>query len=480
MLEDLEGLALFIFFQDKKMYQKYYCKKCKKIFHYPVGHCYDCNSKLAPIKIGKYKKLVETQVEVSSLFHQKTPYKVSLIEDRAGNFYLEKNTDVRKNIKISGKKSTVIIKKAGYDILGTVESCLNLLDIKIPKTGKILLKPNLAVPSAASTGIVTNPFVVEGVVKYLISHKVDRKRIIVAENSVIGFDTIKAAKKSNIWDICKKYKVSFSDFSKEETVRKRVSYGNNKYFFDVFKIVFDSSLLINIPVVKTHFQSGISCALKNMKGVISNPTRKLMHKWSLQETIACLNSILPKYLTVADGTIALEGMGPAALGKPVGWNVVLAGMDPVAIDSIVCKATGLKKPNYIAFSRNLGVGEDKISKIDILGDSIARISRKFESADGNLSPHPDIEIIDGFPCSGCLNALWQVLYKTKNTKGKKAYMAFGTEINLNKKINKDIFCLGDCAIGKLRNNPEVKGVLAGCPPDINEVEKFTLKILTRK
>lgn len=464
------------------MYQKYYCKKCKKIFHYPVGYCYNCKSKLVPIKIGKYKKFVEIQVEVPSLFHEKTPYKVSLIEDRVGNFYLEKNADIKKEVKVPGKKSMVVIKKAGYDILGTVENCLNLLDIKIPKTGKVLLKPNLAVPSAASTGIVTNPFVLEGVIKYLINHKVNPKRIIVAESSVIGFNTLKAAKKSNIWDICKKYKISFLDLSDEKTktVRKRVCYGNNRYFFDVFKIVFDSCLVINIPVVKTHFQTGISCALKNMKGVISNPSRKLMHKRSLQETIACLNSILPKYLTVADGTIALEGMGPATLGKPVGWNVVLAGRDPVAIDSIVCQATGLKKPNYIAFSHNLGVGEDKISKIDILGDSIDRVSRKFKSAEENLSPHPDIEIIDGFPCSGCLNALWQVLYKTKNTSGKKAYIAFGYSINLKKKINKDIFCLGNCAIRKLKNNPKTKSICPGCPPDINEIERFILKILARK
>lgn len=48
--------------------------------------------------------------------------------------------------------------------------------------------------------------------------------------------------------------------------------------------------LINVPVLKGHCQTKITCALKNMKGLIPNTEKRHFHAMGLHEPIAHLNA----------------------------------------------------------------------------------------------------------------------------------------------------------------------------------------------
>lgn len=51
--------------------------------------------------------------------------------------------------------------------------------------------------------------------------------------------------------------------------------------------------LINVPVLKGHCQTKITCALKNMKGLIPNTEKRHFHAMGLHEPIAHLNAGAP-------------------------------------------------------------------------------------------------------------------------------------------------------------------------------------------
>jgi uncharacterized protein (DUF362 family) len=96
-------------------------------------------------------------------------------------------------------------------------------------------------------------------------------------------------------------------------------------------------VLINVPVLKDHDGAGITCALKNMYGVIHNPNK--YHPNGCNPYIADLN-MLPEIrtrmrLTICDATTVIYEGGPGY--KPEhSWkhNALLVAQDPVALDSV--------------------------------------------------------------------------------------------------------------------------------------------------
>jgi uncharacterized protein (DUF362 family) len=96
-------------------------------------------------------------------------------------------------------------------------------------------------------------------------------------------------------------------------------------------------VLINVPVLKDHSDSGITAALKNMYGVIDNPYS--LHAGGCNPGIADLN-MLPAIrtkmrLTICDATTASFDGGPSFEPEST-WqhNGIILARDPVALDFI--------------------------------------------------------------------------------------------------------------------------------------------------
>ncbi len=465
----------------------YKCKKCDKVWYYPVDKCIFCGKKLEEIVTKGAKVRASSDVYISSPDNQEVPYKSLLLEDNDGHFFLRKviigglGEGIEHKLKSDDRRSRVSISKVKYDpILATVRS-LRLIGGNIASHRRVFIKPNLALAKEGNSGIVTNPLVVEGVLRYLIEEVgVGSDRIVVGECSVLGFDTKKALEKSGLGEVCAKYGIKFFDLAEGKYLKKKIKYKGSVYVFDIAEEIFKADLIINVPVVKTHFQTRWSLALKNMKGVINYQTRKRMHQGDLDLQVALLNKALPKYLTVMDGSVGLEGMGPAALGKRANLGLVLASMDPVAIDKAISIITGLKPARHCRIAFELGLGEIREANIVFLGEELAVVKKQFEGPDSRLSPHVDLSLIDGKPCSGCLNSLWTVLRSLNAKRGRKGYLAFGSDIDIMKLGEKEVGAVGNCAIKSLLGYPYLDSQIAGCPPSIEKMTEYVSTYLERK
>jgi uncharacterized protein (DUF362 family) len=224
----------------------------------------------------------------------------------------------------------------------------------------IALKPNLVVAKPCSSGATTHPELVAGVIEYLQELKFTR--IVIMEGSWVGARTAKAFKVCGYEDLAKKYNVGLIDLQTDSA---------QEYSHDGFKIkvcdqVMKVDYLINLPVMKGHCQTGMTCALKNLKGCIPDSEKSRFHAIGLHKPIAYLNKILKQNLIIVDaimGDLSFEEGG-----NPVEMNRMFAGFDPVLIDTYAAKLMGfeLSEIPYIGIAEKIGAGSTDLQSARIV------------------------------------------------------------------------------------------------------------------
>jgi hypothetical protein len=82
-----------------------------------------------------------------------------------------------------------------------------------------------------------------------------------------------------------------------------------------------------------------------------------------------------------DGLVAMEGQGPLG-GTPVEMDVLIAGRDLVAVDSVGCAVMGIdpRRIEHLRLAHERGLGEIDLKKIEVKGLSIAKVRRRFQPA----------------------------------------------------------------------------------------------------
>ena len=229
------------------------------------------------------------------------------------------------------KKNQILI-TAGTDYKKITKEILEEADLQshiMDRTKKIGIKPNLVSPSEASWGATTHPEVVAGIIEYLKERGFSD--IVMMEGSWVGDKTNEAVEVCGYDRLSKEYQVPFWDMQKDKGVP--VDCGGME--LNICERVREIDFLINVPVLKGHCQTKITCALKNMKGLIPNREKRRFHSLGLHKPIAHLNMGIRQDFIVVDnicGDLDFEDGG-----NPVVMNRVLAVCDPVLVDAYVCQ-----------------------------------------------------------------------------------------------------------------------------------------------
>jgi uncharacterized protein (DUF362 family) len=94
----------------------------------------------------------------------------------------------------------------------------------------------------------------------------------------------------------------------------------------------DSPVLISLPQAKSHSTTGISMGIKGLMGLIWD--RWSFHsRYNINLALADLATVIRPQLTILDATRALVTGGPGGPGEVSKPNLVIAGIDPVAVDA---------------------------------------------------------------------------------------------------------------------------------------------------
>jgi uncharacterized protein (DUF362 family) len=361
-------------------------------------------------------------------------------------------------LKIDPHRIYVVYGRDPVEMVRFALEKLNLRDELTPDM-RIALKPNLVVSKPASSGATTSPEILEGIIQYL--HGYGLSRITIMESSAIGYSTKDSFRVAGIEDLAGKYKVELKDL-KESPVRH---IRNGDFELDVFEDAFQQDYLINIPVVKAHCQTGITCALKNLKGLIPDREKRRFHRLGLHRPIADLNAILTSNLVIADGIqgdlMFEEG------GNPVRMDRVLIGKDPVLMDSFVANSLGYRTEEipYIKIAQDLGVGNifGGLSQLIELNRDLKPV--QITSQGGATIRRLSQKVSAREACSVCYGNLLHALYKMEGRGGLE-------------RINGPVF-IGQGYKGKRKEGVgignctrEFSSSLPGCPPDALQIIRF--------
>jgi len=247
----------------------------------------------------------------------------------------------------------------GYnDLVPTISSAIeNIGGLDLSNGDKVLIKPNLCNFRAPSSGAITNPLFLDALFYYL------RREFNNLDITVIESDATSSKPDITLnWfgfdEILKKWNVKWYNLSQNPKFYKKI----NGYYFneiEISEIFNDFDYFITVPKLKTHSLSKITVSLKNQFGCIPYKQKVKYHK-NINDVIADANLAMRPDLCIVDGIISMVG-GVAIYGTPIKSNLLIAGKDPVGVDSVCAKILGYNplKISHIKKSKNLGVGTNK-------------------------------------------------------------------------------------------------------------------------
>jgi len=336
-----------------------------------------------------------------------------------------------------------------------------------PKKKRVFIKPNIVGPYSPETPYITNPKVVEGVIKYLQDIGIDD--ITIGEGPVIP-NTQRVFKKTGYQKLCQKTGVALIDLYGVD----RKHFNLDGWKISIPKLIFESEY-INISKLKTHTNTGVTLCLKNQKGLLTLPEKREAHR-NLHRSIARLYSLIKPDLSIVDATSGVEGNGPGASGNHVkNINLLVVGRDALKTDFLSSMLMG-RNPMKI---KHLRIAAKR--KIIFTKETIKTLSKhkmRFKKPTDHDKKFNFYYWFTDETCSGCTHTL--VDMKNEIIKNPLFWPTFFYNGILRRvdilsgksavpKNHGKIVCIGNCT--KRLSEKEDLDWVPGCPPNSTDVIK---------
>jgi hypothetical protein len=223
--------------------------------------------------------------------------------------------------------------------------------------------------------------------------------------------------------------------------------------------------------MKTHVQTGVSLGLKNQKGLLAPADKKRFHRIGLDGAITALARAVRPALTVVDGIVGLEGLGPWRFGTPVDMGILVAGAGIFEVDNACLDLMGM--PHSAAIHIPVLEG------VETVGAPVAEVRRAFRLDYPGYFRYRNVYEHTSDSCSGCNAALYLAFRSLgKSRRGRLKLLWNGqirrTDIVLgrNAALPQDhgrVVCMGDCA-AKFAEEGRFR-LIPGCPPDPADIAR---------
>ena len=259
-----------------------------------------------------------------------------------------------------------------------------LSEFDLPVRGKtILLKPNLV--GLDPLGMMnTHPAVITAARESFL--RLGAAQVLVGDGPAMDRDTQAVLESIRLREFAGPLSSFFVDLNVDDLERvllKTQASRLRELYFP--KTVRGVDFLVSLPKLKTHHWAGVTLSLKNMFGVIPGSCygwpKNILHWAGIDRAILDINAAVRPDFAIVDGIIGMEGNGPIQ-GVSKAAGVLIAGDDPVAVDSTCARIMGLapEKISHIAQAATL-LGHIDTQKIRQLGESVASTRTPFAVLD---------------------------------------------------------------------------------------------------
>ena len=317
---------------------------------------------------------------------------------------------------------------------------------------RVLLKPNInGTEGATDLGLV------EAIISLL--RQMQPSKIAIGESSFGSAQiTDLSFAKTGYCALAQKHGIDLINFNNSKPVEIAVK---NPRVLPTIKIaaeVFEFDKIINIPVMKVHYATGITLALKNLKGIVPGGFKRHFHQIGLDNAIADLNNTIKPALTIADCICAMEKMGPRG-GDPVPLNLIMAGRCSGELDYTGSRIMGFTLDEVQHLRYFLEDNSIDAENIETSGLSIEEAFYPFKKPKLATVIPRQFTLHESDACSSCMNALILSCQFLKKEPALDADVHLGS-LGLENGSKRSI-AFGTCAA---KAHPGAALAIRGCPP----------------
>ena len=267
-----------------------------------------------------------------------------------------------------------IVRCSGYErveaALREAIECVGGLDWVVPGM-KVALKVNLVSGGAPDSAVVTHPALVAALARLLVARGA---QVRVGDSpgglySAAFVSRVYAA--SGMAAVEREGAALNRDFSRREAAFPE---GKLLRAFQYTAWLDWADAVVNVCKLKTHGMMGMSCAAKNLFGVVPGTVKPEYHfrypePRDFADMLVDLDDFVHPRLNICDAIVGMEGNGPTA-GTPREIGAVLASPNPHALDLACAHIIGLRAqevPTLVA-ARERGYIPEAAEALDIAGE----------------------------------------------------------------------------------------------------------------
>ena len=357
----------------------------------------------------------------------------------------------------------VSLTKVDKDLYAAVTKAIDDLGEQVVAPGdRVLIKPNLVHRVAPDSGDITHPEVIEAVARYCLD--LGAARVIIGEGPSYYQPESRLKEcftSTGVSEVAERLGIEwvlFDDYSYRTF--KGIS-DCTPVEFRVTKYAFTCDKFINLPVLKTHYITTVTLAMKNLKGCLKREDKPRFHSPDLSRAIVELCKIVRPTFNIIDATTCKQSR----------MKLLIASSDIVAVDAVGCALMGIdpSEVRTVSLGAAAGLGEIDLSRMDIRGEEIKQLKFKVKLPQEEIrEKFPLLEIIGAEKaCSGCLIPLLStlsLLYERSIKLEQPLAIVLGKDPELPE--GKVWLAVGDCSQIKQGGR---RNQVGGCPPAQEEL-----------
>jgi uncharacterized protein (DUF362 family)/ferredoxin len=309
-----------------------------------------------------------------------------------------------------------IVRCAGYDdpavavALGALLHPWRGIEAFVSPGDRVVVKPNLLLPTAPERAITTHPAVVAALAAAIAGAG---GSAVVAESPGAGLPNSvrileRVYRATGMAELEQKGQVELS----RDLRVKSISWPSGRVVkrLDLLVALHGANKVISVSKLKTHTYMTFTGAVKNLFGAVPGLAKagyhaKLPDPARFADMLLDVAMAVGPRLHVMDAVLALEGDGPGTGGRPRHLGLLLASTDPVALDAIACSLVGLpleRVPTLLA-AKERGLWSGRLDDIEVVGADLN------EARVGDFVPPVRAPDPTGFARRGRINRVLTVL-----------------------------------------------------------------------
>jgi uncharacterized protein (DUF362 family)/Pyruvate/2-oxoacid:ferredoxin oxidoreductase delta subunit len=235
------------------------------------------------------------------------------------------------------------------------------------KGKRVLIKPNMLGPYPPEKGITTHPALIRSLVRSL-----KRRDAVCWVGDNPGLSGYAANERcARVTGLYEAADGGFVYLGREAVSAEAKTPWPEKVV--VSRALFDADLIVNVPKFKTHMQTKVTGAVKNLFGLLVGAEKARIHLTvphpdDFAKALVGIYRIRVPDLTVMDAVVGMEGNGPSGkdlrrIGK------ILAAPNGVCVDGVMAAMMGVAplKIATLRAAREAGLGEIDPEKMRVEG-----------------------------------------------------------------------------------------------------------------